>query len=347
VSTRTALITCALTLAVAPGGPAGGQAPQQPELTTLTSDFVPGEKTIFYDDFTDMAAGDAPRRFKSRGAAPELQAAGDLRQLTMTRPGSLFPNLAALPKNFTYEADVLFHAPNGWATAYLLLRSKGREALTWLVRVRAEGSHVALSTKVPKYEELGRKQFPLDLRQPARLALWVQDGRVRAFVNGQKHLDVNQVELPPIDEVELNTGMAGAGVTVGYRTVRFAESAPDFSEVLNASGRYVSHAILFDTGSDRLRPESAQPIQAVAKALQANGALKLTIEGHTDGVGAAALNLDLSKRRAEAVKGVLVSQFKIDAARLDTAGLGASKPIDSNDTPQGRAQNRRVEFVKR
>jgi outer membrane protein OmpA-like peptidoglycan-associated protein len=63
-------------------------------------------------------------------------------------------------------------------------------------------------------------------------------------------------------------------------------------------------------------------------------------------VGTAAQNLDLSKRRAEAVKAVLVSQFKVDPARLTTAGLGQTKPIDTNDTPQGRAQNRRVEFVK-
>jgi outer membrane protein OmpA-like peptidoglycan-associated protein len=63
-------------------------------------------------------------------------------------------------------------------------------------------------------------------------------------------------------------------------------------------------------------------------------------------VGNAVHNLDLSKRRAEAVKTVLVAQFRIDAARLSTQGLGATKPIDSNDTPQGRAQNRRVELVK-
>jgi len=74
--------------------------------------------------------------------------------------------------------------------------------------------------------------------------------------------------------------------------------------------------------------------------------LKLLIEGHTDSVGNADQNLDLSRRRAEAVRAVLISQFKVDASRLTTAGLGATKPIDTNDTPQGRSQNRRVEFVK-
>jgi outer membrane protein OmpA-like peptidoglycan-associated protein len=127
---------------------------------------------------------------------------------------------------------------------------------------------------------------------------------------------------------------------------RFAESTPDFSQVIGASGRYVSHGILFDTDSDRLKPESGAVIQMIAKGLQASAALKLLIEGHTDSSGDAAHNMDLSKRRAEAVKTVLVSQFQIDAARLTSAGLGSTKPMDKNDTPSGRALNRRVEFVK-
>lgn len=128
--------------------------------------------------------------------------------------------------------------------------------------------------------------------------------------------------------------------------VRFAESAPDFSQTILSSGRYVTHGILFDMDSDCLKAESAPVIQTIARGLETNPNLKLQIEGHTDSVGAASHNLDLSKRRAEAVKTVLVGQFKIDASRLTAAGLGATKPIDSNDTPQGRSQNRRVEFVK-
>ena len=112
--------------------------------------------------------------------------------------------------------------------------------------------------------------------------------------------------------------------------------------MISSSGRYVSHGILFDTDSDRLKPESAPAIQSIARGLETNPNLKLLIEGHTDSVGDAAHNLDLSKRRAEAVKAVLVAQFKVEAARLSTAGRGAGKPIDSNDTPQGRSQNRRV-----
>jgi outer membrane protein OmpA-like peptidoglycan-associated protein len=71
------------------------------------------------------------------------------------------------------------------------------------------------------------------------------------------------------------------------------------------------------------------------------------IDGHTDATGNAAHNMDLSKRRAEAVKNILVSQFSIDAGRLTTAGFGATKPIDTNDTAAGKANNRRVEFVRK
>jgi outer membrane protein OmpA-like peptidoglycan-associated protein len=108
----------------------------------------------------------------------------------------------------------------------------------------------------------------------------------------------------------------------------------------------VTHGIYFDTDSDHLKPESAAVIKAVARGLEKNPNLKLSIEGHTDSTGNADHNLDLSKRRAEAVKGVLVSQFGVDAGRLTATGLGATKPMASNDTAEGRAQNRRVEFAK-
>ena len=133
----------------------------------------------------------------------------------------------------------------------------------------------------------------------------------------------------------------------GLRSVRIAESAPDFSTVINASGKYVTHGINFDTDSDRLKTESGAVLKQVAAGLQKNPNLKLEIDGHTDSVGDAAHNLDLSKRRAQAVSSVLVSQFGIDAGRLSVNGFGASKPIGSNDTPEGRASNRRVEFLKK
>jgi len=321
--------------------PAGSD---QPQFTTLKSTFVPGEKTIFYDDFTDMTADSAPPHFKVRGAAPELREGAGVRQLTVTQRGSIFPNITALPKNFTYEAEIKADAKNR-AISTLILFSKAKQIFTLSTTAGPKQVDLVASLRAP-YQELGRKRAVANWDEPVKLALWVQDGRIRVFTNGEKQLDFNQVEMPAIDSIELAHDFYGANQAIGYRMVRFAESAPDFSQTILSSGRYVTHGILFDTDSDCLKPESAPVIQAIARGLESNPNLKLQIEGHTDSVGTASHNLDLSKRRAEAVKTVLVGQFKIDASRLTAAGLGATKPIDSNDTPQGRSQNRRVEFVK-
>lgn len=328
------------------GLPAAAQpATSQPEMTTLKSTFIPGDKTIFYDDFTDMSAGDAPPHFKIRGAAPELKAAGDIRQLTAMQRGSFFPNLTALPKNFTYEAEIKFDVTNRLIQNMILYAGE-KQILQFTTSAMAKDVDMVVSLRAP-YQELGRKRFPATYQEPSKIALWVQNGRLRVFFNGEKQLDFNQVEMPAITKVEFAHDFYGTNGAIGYRTVRFAESTPDFSQVIASTGRFVTHGILFDTGSDRLKPESGPVIQSIAKGLDNNPNLRLLIEGHTDSVGNAAANMDLSRRRAEAVKGVLVTQFKVDAARLTTAGLGSTKPIDSNDTPQGRAQNRRVELVKK
>jgi outer membrane protein OmpA-like peptidoglycan-associated protein len=334
--------------AAAPATPVQSEQPaasasQQPQLSTLKSTFIPGEKTIFYDDFTDMGPDDAPPHFKVRGAALELRASGNIRQLTAVGRGSIFPNLTALPKNFTFEAELVAEAPNR-AISTMMLQSGNKQILHMGLTAQPNLTDIVVTLRSP-YSELGRKRFPTNWTEPVKLAVWIQDGRLRVFVNGEKQLDFNQVEIPAIDKVEFAHDFYG-GKSIGYRMMRFAESTPDFSQVINSSGRYVTHGILFDTDSDRLKPESASVIQLIARGLETNPNLRLLIEGHTDSVGNAAHNLDLSKRRAEALKSVLVSQFNVDASRLTTNGLGATKPIDTNDTPQGRAQNRRVELVK-
>jgi outer membrane protein OmpA-like peptidoglycan-associated protein len=145
----------------------------------------------------------------------------------------------------------------------------------------------------------------------------------------------------------VDVGNANGTAYVGFRNIRIAESTPDFGKVIESSGRFVTHGILFDTDSDHIKPESAAVIQSIARGLEANPDLKVEIDGHTDSTGISQHNMDLSKRRAEAVKVVLISQFNIDASRLTTSGFGSSKPVAPNTTPEGKAQNRRVEFVRK
>ena len=166
-------------------------------------------------------------------------------------------------------------------------------------------------------------------------------------MNAERVLDVNEASVPSPTEIFVAFNAGYAAADVGVRRVRVAESTPDFSAVIGATGKYVTHGINFDTDSDRLKPESAPILKQVAAGLEKNPNLKLEIDGFTDSVGDAAHNLDLSKRRANSVMTVLVSQFAVDAARLSSNGFGQTKPIGSNDTPDGRAQNRRVEFVKK
>ena len=108
----------------------------------------------------------------------------------------------------------------------------------------------------------------------------------------------------------------------------------------------MSYGIQFDPGSDRLKPESSATLKMIAEGLQGEPSIRLQIEGHTDATGNAAMNVELSRRRAEAVKAALVSRFGVPAERLTTSGVGAARPLDTNDTPAGRATNRRVEFVR-
>ncbi|HKG32689.1 MAG TPA: OmpA family protein [Gemmatimonadales bacterium] len=104
--------------------------------------------------------------------------------------------------------------------------------------------------------------------------------------------------------------------------------------------------MFFDTGSDRIRPESTPTLKEIGTMLKEHPELKLVIEGHTDDVGKPDANQGLSEKRANAVRQYLVDTYQIEGARLQAKGLGQTKPVGSNETPEGRQNNRRVELVK-
>ena len=106
------------------------------------------------------------------------------------------------------------------------------------------------------------------------------------------------------------------------------------------------YGIYFNFASDVLRPESQPVLREIADALKAHADWKIIIHGHTDNIGGDAMNLDLSRRRAAAVRKDLVEHYQIDESRLSTSGFGASQPKESNDSERGRARNRRVELIR-
>jgi OOP family OmpA-OmpF porin len=126
-----------------------------------------------------------------------------------------------------------------------------------------------------------------------------------------------------------------------------AFTAESLARELAAGGPVAIRSILFDTGKATIQASSAEVLGVIAEMLRTNPEMKLEISGHTDNVGQAAANLELSRARAAAVKNYLVSKGGIVGARLTTAGFGATKPVADNTTDEGRAANRRVELVKK
>lgn len=145
---------------------------------------------------------------------------------------------------------------------------------------------------------------------------------------GETRLQVVRIEFP----ADATTDVAGA---------------PTIAKQLASTGKAEIYGIYFDFASDRIKEESEAVLTEIAKALTDNPAWNLSVNGHTDSIGGDAPNLDLSKRRAAAVRQALVTRHKVTAARLSTDGFGASRPKDTNATLEGRARNRRVELIRK
>ena len=307
-------------------------------------DFVPGEKVLLYDDYTDIPRGGAPPHWKVRGSAVRPMD-GQL-AFSPSSATTMWPNVVKWPSNFTLEMDFTYKTnPNDNDAMRVLtwnfLEGEDSQKMETAIALRAENRcDVSLIVGVPDTQ--ARQNCTLLPDRPNKFAMWIQNGRLRIYLNGNRLMDLNQITVK-FDKVSLST--SGDALPVFLGPVRIAESAPDFSQTILASGRYVTHGILFDVNSDRVKPESKPVLEQIAEALKAQSGLKLRIEGHTDSSGDPAKNLDLSKRRAASVKTALAG-LGIGADRLTTEGFGDTKPAAKNDTPQGRAENRRVEFVR-
>ncbi len=304
-------------------------------------DFVPGEKILLFDDFTDMARGGAPPHWKVRGASVKLGANG---RLVAPQSTSLFPNVAKWPKNFTIDHEVTFEKGTEEDARKVSWTFGAGEDWVWYIHLFVRDEDFCEVRVATADDNLASPECKAKPGEPLTFSIWFQEGRLRVYLNQDRLVDLNQLEFKPWTWVKLET--ENSTNQLSFARFRIAESTADISKTLIATGRYVTHGIQFDVNSDRVRPESGPVLKQIAEALQKQGTLKLRIEGHTDSSGDAAKNLDLSKRRAQSVLQALVTQYGIAAGRLAAEGFGSTKPATSNDTPQGRAENRRVEFVK-
>ncbi|HET6766710.1 MAG TPA: OmpA family protein, partial [Chitinophagaceae bacterium] len=187
-----------------------------------------------------------------------------------------------------------------------------------------------------------------DNNNPAHISIWRQKERVRVYVNDQKIWDIPKATLKEakFNSIVFSVIYAEEVVKHYITNLRLAVGAPDTRKKMLEQNKWVTHGILFDVNSANIKPESYGTLKEMANVLKEYADLKVKIVGHTDADGADAANLDLSKRRAASVKSALAKEFGIEESRMETDGKGESEPIDKNDNPAGKANNRRVEFIK-
>ena len=305
-------------------------------------DFVPGDRILVAEDFTKDKVGDFPKRFTFRAGNIEIVDWQGTRYLSSNSYSAEFsiPLPKTLPERFTMEFD-FSGAANYFGRIYFSDPS-GDTDPDWIeigsTRSGVYGRNIdaiaAPGGDGGRYEEV---VFPFKI---------MADGaHVKVYMGDSRVANVPNSKLGRADRIWFDLrGLDYRAVMVG--NIRIAEGGRALYDALAENGRVATQGIYFDTGSDRIRPESTPTLKEIGEMLKEHADLKLVIEGHTDNVGDASANMSLSKRRAEAVRAHLVSSFGIDASRLSATGLGQTKTVAPNTSAEGRQQNRRVELVK-
>ena len=336
-------------------------------------DFVAGEKVIAFDNFATTNVGDFPLGWNTNSTAEIVTLENRPEKwLFMSKDGFFMPEYVKdMPENFTLEFDVFTRYNSNNLLNYSMYISAVNNPkkdvsnkyvengiyFDWRPCTGAAGYIIyEKSEEMSRNDGLNIKQFTSeDCSTPlfAKVSIWRQKTRLRMYINETKVLD-----LPQAFDAKLKYNAFKFGTFyMNYATadnpdefmvanVRYAVGAPDTRNKLITEGKFVTRGILFDVNSDKIKPESYGILKEIGTVLKENAEVKVRIIGHTDSDGDDAKNMDLSKRRAASVKNSLSAEFGIDASRLETDGKGETQPSDQNSTPQGKANNRRVEFIK-
>ncbi|MBE0644802.1 MAG: OmpA family protein [Bacteroidetes bacterium] len=261
-----------------------------------------------------------------------------------------------LPENYTIEFDVIPvpDAKNGNSTAFTfsIISTTKPKALNYgLARPGEAGIRFSFQYTNSYFAYYNDNTPPLDGRENAprlqanqqyRISIWVQKERMRLYVDQEKLFDSPRAMKKnyKFNMIRFDDGTPLVG------NVRIATGLPDMRSKLLTEGKLVSYGIFFDVNKDLVKPESYPSLKQIAAVLAENSTVRINVVGHTDADGDDRANLDLSKRRALAVKDALVRDYQIDAARIETDGKGESAPVAPNDSMTNKALNRRVEFIK-
>jgi len=306
-------------------------------------DFVPGDRVIFYDDLSREEMGEFPSRWNlDEGVFENVKMAGQ-NWILCSNKGMILPKVSPgpLPDKYTVEMEIWSEGdPDGWYT------------IRWFGPKDAEIGSLDLGYSYMTHlrilgKQLADRTIPRLSKGKHVIRIMATKTTLKAYIDQERVANVPRVEgFAPVKlGIEINP-YHEKNKTAVIGAFRFAEGGKTLKEQLDEDGKIVTHGILFDSGSAKIKAESFKTLSDIGGLLTDSPSLRISIEGHTDSDGTDAANLTLSQNRAESVKAYLVANHKIEASRMEAKGLGESKPIVTNDTPEGKATNRRVELVK-
>ncbi len=337
-------------------------APQKLESFTQY-DFVQGDKILFFEDFSQDEIGDFPALWTSNGSGEVKTvniAAGKWLHMNGEDAVYCYSKTVAFPDNFIIEFDIIPDRDYDYGIVLTLYQedTEDPKEINDDLYPGKSGLHISLKhdgwetkgyTNNPEgdwIEGHGAKN-PVIREQANHVIIWIQKRRVRIYHQGAKTVDVptNIYAHTKFDRFLFSGWDRNSSPMV--TSLKITTASPDTRSKLITEGKLVTYGISFDVNKADIKPESYGTLKNIADVLKENPGVSVKITGHTDSDGDDALNLDLSKRRAESVKKELSAKFDVDASRMETEGAGESKPVAPNDTPANKAMNRRVEFIKK
>lgn len=350
-----------------------------PEVQDLKSyskfDFVPGEKVIFFDDFSQDNVGDFPAKWNTNGKGEVVTS--NLypgKWLKMRNSTTYLPDIVSnkFPENYTIEYDMIANGEDragGFTIELTGLQNKNQvpdasdqtsnTGLFLTMEMSADGTIRYLTKSAINIDgnatdggantDINDNTIQGKAGEKFHVSIAVNKQRFRFYVNEVKVLDLPKV-IPAGNYNAVIFRMWGWAEDHPFdallSNIRYAEGTTDMRSKLMTEGKLVTHGILFDVNSDKIKAESFGTLKEISQVLKDNPDVKVKIIGHTDSDGDDKSNLDLSKRRSASVKNSLSNDFGIDASRMETDGKGESESVSPNTTQEGKANNRRVEIVK-
>lgn len=325
-----------------------------PVLTWNKYDFVPGTEIIFEDDFSSEQNGEFPSRWDMTAGTIEVVNWGGenvvwFKNTNANSPNAILPLLKNrtedyLPEQFTVEMDVYFHKDyNLNRTYYLFFYDKKNQ-----MKIMQPSKPIRIDYNAVTYDLIGDTYPGHNKLKPnegwRHVAISFNKRALKGYLDDTRLLNIPNLEINPTGIMISAHNTSGTGKPF-IKNVRIAKGAVPLYDKFLTNGKFVTTGIKFDVAKASIKPESMGTINYVVKMMTDHPELNFSVEGHTDSDGESASNQKLSEARAKAVTETMINAG-ISADRLSSKGYGETKPMTSNDTPEGKAQNRRVEFVK-